>query len=91
MRLTRMADPRTTRRTNPMILMVHLKPTCGRSCFAAIGKSVPPRDEPIATNPIASPRRFLNQCATADAVGAKMHPHGSFKGSLVSGAYPRGK
>jgi hypothetical protein len=80
-----MADPSTARRMNPIILIVHLNPTCGRSCFAAIGKSVPPRDDPTATNPMASPRRFLNQCATADAVGAKMQPHGNFKYTLLEG------
>lgn len=38
-------------------------PTSGISFRAAMGRTVPPIDEPTATKPIARPRRRLNQCA----------------------------
>ena len=36
-------------------------PTLGSRFLAVIGRTVPPMEEPMATNPIARPRRFLNQ------------------------------
>lgn len=59
-------------------------PTRGISFLAAIGNTVPPIEDPIATSPIASPRLFLNQCAITAVVGPKIPPHDIYNPNGVS-------
>jgi len=53
-------------------------PTTGIKFFAAIGTTVPPIEDPTATNPIANPRLSLNQCAITAVVGPKIPPQANY-------------
>ena len=104
---TRLAAPKTTRRINPSILIVHGKlfhdsvrgasnvreththPTTGIKLLVTMGKTTPPSDDPTATIPIASPLRFLNQCAMTAAVGPKIPPHAAC--SFINQRYAESK
>lgn len=50
-------------------------PTIPIKFRAAIGKTVPPIDAPVAVMPKAVPRLFLNQCPITLRVGPKHIPH----------------
>lgn len=61
-------------------------PTSVISLRAAMGNSVPPKLDPIATMPNANPFLRLNQCATTPRRGPKMMPLPSYKTSVRSTA-----
>jgi len=43
-----------------------------------IGITVPSREDPMATKPMAVPRLNLNQCAMTAVVGPNMPPHANY-------------
>lgn len=58
MTLTKLANVRTQRRIAATTRIVHLKPIKGMSFLVAIGMTVPPSEEPVATIPYTL-ERFL--------------------------------
>ena len=69
------ADISTLQRTT----LLFAYPTCPTRFWKAIGKIVPPMEDPQANMPKARPRRFLNQCDTTAIVGPKHTPQLSLK------------
>ena len=49
-------------------------PMAGIRFLAAMGNMVPPTEDPMESNPRASPRLLLNQCDTTVSDGPKITP-----------------
>ena len=64
--MRRMRKMRATRRTD------QAKPSLGKRASRAKGKTMPPKEPPVAARPVAAPRRREKKWAMAPTAGVKM-------------------
>ena len=67
--MSRFATARSTRKTNPWILVAHAQPTFKKSDSSISGKMTPPMEPPVVAIPVALARLARKKCPMAATAG----------------------